>query len=42
MTEALELEEVEQEFGESGTELLEQHGEPLVKAPKGALVLVCV
>ena len=38
LTEAMEEEALEEEFGEAGAELLGEHGDPLTKAPKGACV----
>lgn len=41
LTEALEADEVEAEFGEGGVELLAEHGEALSKAPKGTCLVMC-
>lgn len=38
----MEEEALEEEFGEAGTELLGEHGDPLTKAPKGAYARTCV
>lgn len=41
LTEALEDETLEEEFSEPGMDLLEEHGDALTKAPKGACVRAC-